>query len=168
MSAYAVSAGVTTTNNDNVLALSQFAELFRLSFFDVPKLFVFGARNSIANRMLLRSRPSIGRSRGLVAPQQRHGIKVFHQLLGGNVFANFDTASNGNTLGFHQLVRRVTTSFSSFMLGIPYIRSPPGRSARSSKRSRGARPCLAGRLLRDPQVLIRRWRPFYPCVPWEG
>ena len=35
--------------------------------------------------------------------------------------------------------RRVTTSFSSFMLGMPYMRRPPARSARSTTVTRAPR-----------------------------
>ena len=78
--------------------------MFRLSFFDVPKLFCirskeFHRESDVAQIAAFDWK--ITRFGGTTA--KYYGIEVFHQLLGGNVFADFDTASDGDTFGFHQL-----------------------------------------------------------------
>ena len=87
--------------------------------------------------MLLSSRPSIGRSRGLVAPQQRtteskSSISCLEEISTPISTPHLRLTPSASM----SATRRVTTSFSSFMLGMPYMSSPPGRSARSYKVTR--------------------------------
>ena len=86
----------------------------------------------MAKWMPFRSRPGIGRSRGLVAPQHSTiasdsrrmsvaGMSTPTAVLVTNVMPSWASKST----------RRCTMFLSSFMFGMPYISSPPMRSARS-------------------------------------
>jgi hypothetical protein len=69
--------------------------------------------------MPFKLRPSMGRSRGLVAPVQNHGVKFLQQFFRRIIFPDLGVADKFDSLGLRQnFQRRSTTSFlSSFMFG---------------------------------------------------
>ncbi len=66
------------------------------------------------------------------AAAENHRVKLFPQLLLTHVPARVHTGAEGYPSTAIRSSRRWTTDFSSFMLGMPYISRPPGRSARSN------------------------------------
>mmetsp|Transcript_68874 Transcript_68874/g.164316 ORF Transcript_68874/g.164316 Transcript_68874/m.164316 type:complete len:290 (-) Transcript_68874:5085-5954(-) len=105
-------------------------------------------RNSIAKWIPLASRPGIGRSRGMVEPAHRSTasnlpLSAEHDtaLRSGDPAAFTAAAPSGRTStlqmksipsAWRSSMRRWTTRLSSFMFGIPYMSSPPGRASRSN------------------------------------
>ena len=94
---------------------------------------VLAVSSSIAKWTPLRLRPSIGRSRGCVAPVQKTVASYsLRKICGSTLSPTLALQMNLMPESSINLMRRRTTSFlSNFMLGMPYMRSPPGRSARS-------------------------------------
>ena len=69
---------------------------------------------------------------GLFGPAAQHHCVVVGQHLGGvHRAAHVHTGEELHSLLLHDPTRRSTTDLSSFILGMPYIRRPPGRSSRS-------------------------------------
>ena len=90
-------------------------------------------RNSIAKWTPARPRPSTGRSRGCVAPvQMTVALNSLRKIWGSTFSPTLALQMNLTPSCSMSRIRRSTTSFlSSFMFGMPYMSSPPGRSARS-------------------------------------
>mmetsp|Transcript_7761 Transcript_7761/g.16107 ORF Transcript_7761/g.16107 Transcript_7761/m.16107 type:complete len:252 (-) Transcript_7761:390-1145(-) len=95
--------------------------------------FWFAVRNSIAKLTPFNSRPATGKSRGLVAPSVRQSASKFaFSSLTSTFLPTSALVTNSIPSSRRRLTRRSTVSFSSFMLGIPYMSRPPTRSARSN------------------------------------
>ncbi len=106
----------------------------KLPFLCLSKIdFVFAVRKSIAKWMPLSWRPSMGRSRGFVAPVARTtASKSAMSFSAGRFLPTSVLQTKVMPSASSSLMRRRTTcSLSSFMFGMPYMSSPPGRSARS-------------------------------------
>ncbi len=83
--------------------------------------------------MPLRWRPSMARSRGLVAPaHSTRALKSFRNFAAGTVLPTSVLVTNFTPAFSINSTRRRTTFLSSFMFGMPYISNPPTRSARSN------------------------------------
>ena len=80
-----------------------------------------------------RSRPSIGRSLGLVAPPQSttESFSSTSCVAGRSTPISVRVTNLTPSASIRSTRRCTTFFFSSFMLGIPYISRPPMRSARS-------------------------------------
>mmetsp|Transcript_5273 Transcript_5273/g.15342 ORF Transcript_5273/g.15342 Transcript_5273/m.15342 type:complete len:251 (+) Transcript_5273:803-1555(+) len=105
---------------------SSFPSLVNSSFFWLA------VRNSIAKCTPFSSLPETGKSRGFVDPSVRQSASncEFNSLT-STFFPTSALVTNSIPSSRSRLTRRSTVSFSSFMLGIPYMSSPPMRSARS-------------------------------------
>mmetsp|Transcript_24639 Transcript_24639/g.63137 ORF Transcript_24639/g.63137 Transcript_24639/m.63137 type:complete len:246 (-) Transcript_24639:1782-2519(-) len=97
------------------------------------RLLVLAVRKSIAKWTPLRSRPGTGRSRGLVAPAASTTASAPPMSSLASTLPPTAALSTKRTPSAAiSSTRRCTTStLSVFMLGTPYIMSPPARSARS-------------------------------------
>ena len=81
-----------------------------------------------------RSRPSMGGRAAGWRPCRHHGVEFAQQQLRLDVLADVRVADELDALGLEQLDAPLDDLLlSSFMLGMPYISSPPRRSARSKR-----------------------------------
>ena len=128
----AVGAGVAAADDDDVLALGgdEIAVLVPVE----QRLGVGGEKLHREVDALEGARPSMGRSRGLVAPvQMTTASNSFRKICGSTFSPTLALQMNLMPSCSISLMRRRTTSFlSSFMFGMPYMSRPPGRSARSN------------------------------------
>ena len=97
---------------------------------------VLSVRYSMAKCTPGRSRPSMGRSRGTVAPVARSSASLSSLSFLTSTepplpSATAASVTNSTPSSHIRSTRRSTVRLSSFMLGMPYISSPPIRSSRS-------------------------------------
>ena len=94
---------------------------------------VVSFKKSTANQTPSPSRPGRSRSRGLAAPQQ--STTASKSRRSSRALMSLPTSTpvrNSTPWAAIRSSRRWTMDFSSFMLGMPYISRPPGRSSRSN------------------------------------
>ena len=90
-------------------------------------------KKSTANHTSGPARPGTSRSRGRAAPQHRTTASKSRRSSSGPRSRPTSTPARKATPSASiSSSRRRTTDLSSFMLGMPYISRPPGRSARSN------------------------------------
>jgi hypothetical protein len=126
----AVRAGVAAADDDDVLARRRDGALLAS-----PEHGLGVGREELHGEVhALELRPSMGRSRGCVAPVQMTVASKysFRKIWGSTLSPTLALQMNLMPSCSMSLMRRRTTScLSSFMFGMPYMSRPPGRSARS-------------------------------------
>mmetsp|Transcript_20311 Transcript_20311/g.32784 ORF Transcript_20311/g.32784 Transcript_20311/m.32784 type:complete len:277 (+) Transcript_20311:902-1732(+) len=123
---------MTTTSLPSADTKLSSQPLCRLPSLVSSSRFWFLVRNSIAKCTPWSSRPGIGRSRGWVDPMvSTRASLAERRSLTSTSTPTLAPVTNSMPSSRSSCTRRSTVSFSSFMLGMPYMSRPPTRSARS-------------------------------------
>ena len=131
---------------------------------------VLAVRYSNAKCTPGRLRPSIGRSRGCVAPTHRTvASNSLRKICGSTLSPTSALQINLTPSCSISLRRRERTScLSSFMFGMPYMSNPPGRSARSKTVTvwPAALSCAAAARPAGPEPMTATFLPVRTFGAW--